>query len=152
MSRVIYLDLCALKRPFEDQSQPRVSLESRAVSMILQAVEEEQFALIHSEALDLENAENPWLFRRQTISRWLEVATKVQSVTLEVQTRARELANQGLKALDALQLACAEAAGAVDFITCDDRLPRRYRGTLNIWKPTEFILLLEEKSNDDSSS
>jgi len=31
----IYLDACCLNRPFDDQSQPRVHLESEAVLIIL---------------------------------------------------------------------------------------------------------------------
>jgi hypothetical protein len=28
---VLYLDICCLKRPFDDQAQPRIRLESEAV-------------------------------------------------------------------------------------------------------------------------
>jgi len=41
--------------------------------------------------------------------------------------RAEEMEQQGLKAIDALHLACAEAAHADYFITCDDEVIRRYK-------------------------
>jgi hypothetical protein len=33
----IYLDMCCLKRPFDDQSQPRIRLETEAVLALLAA-------------------------------------------------------------------------------------------------------------------
>jgi predicted nucleic acid-binding protein len=47
-----------------------------------------------------------------------------------------------VKALDALHVACAEVANAHYFVTCDDRLVRRYRrrgGTLQICDPIDFV-------------
>ncbi|MDF2439948.1 MAG: hypothetical protein JWN98_932 [Abditibacteriota bacterium] len=35
----IYLDVCCLKRPFDDQGQDRIHLESEAVLLILAHVE-----------------------------------------------------------------------------------------------------------------
>jgi hypothetical protein len=35
----IYLDVCCLSRPFDNQSQERVRLESEAVLMILHRIE-----------------------------------------------------------------------------------------------------------------
>lgn len=52
----------------------------------------------------------------------------------------------GLKALDALHVACAEAASAAYFITCDDRLIRRYRSLVQLklkaCDPTEAVRIL----------
>jgi len=36
----IYLDMCALKRPFDDQSNGRIALETTAVLSILRSVAE----------------------------------------------------------------------------------------------------------------
>jgi predicted nucleic acid-binding protein len=48
------------------------------------------------------------------------------------------LEQAGVKALDALHLACAEAAGAERFLTCDDRLIRRYSGQMIVQNPVTF--------------
>ena len=37
----IYLDVCCLNRPFDDQSQPRIHLESEAILTILAQCEQE---------------------------------------------------------------------------------------------------------------
>jgi predicted nucleic acid-binding protein len=46
------------------------------------------------------------------------------ALTPELEQRARGLHGLGFAPLDALYLACAEAAGATWFVTCDDRLAR----------------------------
>ena len=46
----IYLDMCCLKRPFDDQSQPRIRLETEAVLSLL-AAESATIEFIRSAAL-----------------------------------------------------------------------------------------------------
>ena len=46
--------------------------------------------------------------------------------------------------VDALHLACAEAAGADCVLTCDDRLIRRYLWPLSLQTPTHFISSLSQ--------
>ena len=50
----VYLDMCCLKRSFDDQSQPRVRLETEAVLSLL-APESATLEFIRSAALLLEN-------------------------------------------------------------------------------------------------
>jgi hypothetical protein len=54
----IYLDMCCLKRPFDDQSQPGIRLETEAVLALL-AAESATVDFIRSPALRLENRQNP---------------------------------------------------------------------------------------------
>ena len=51
----IYLDMCCLKRPFDDQTQPRIALETAAVLAILQAVAGGRANAVRSLAHQLEN-------------------------------------------------------------------------------------------------
>ena len=59
-----------------------------------------------------------------------------------IKARALGLEQAGLKALDALHLACAEAARADSFLTCDDRLIRRYLGQMTVQNPVTFTTSL----------
>jgi len=52
----------------------------------------------------------------------------MQEVTTEVEQRAQALQGLGLKAVDALHPACAEASGADVFVTCDAAFPDAIRG------------------------
>ncbi|MEN8215136.1 MAG: hypothetical protein ABFS56_01910 [Pseudomonadota bacterium] len=65
--------------------------------------------------------------------------------------RALDLETEGIKPVDALHLASAEFVGCDYFLTCDDRMVKRYRGNLHVENPVNFILLLTEK-NDESKN
>jgi len=67
----VYLDICTLKRPFDDQSQPRIALETTALFAILQTVEDGRATAVRSLAHELENARNPDVRRARAVSRWL---------------------------------------------------------------------------------
>lgn len=67
---LIYLDMCCLKRPFDDQSQPRIRLESEAVLTLL-AMESDRLGFVRSVALILENDVNPVPERAARVGRWL---------------------------------------------------------------------------------
>jgi predicted nucleic acid-binding protein len=117
-----YLDICALKRPFDDQSQPRIRLDANAVLEIL-AAPPERVTFVRSPAHDLENAQNPFPWRAARVTAWLEAATaRPEAKADDLARRTRELMTLGLRNFDAFHIACAELAGADVFATTDDRL------------------------------
>ena len=120
----VYLDNCCFQRPLDNKSQVRVRLESEAVLAILSLWEQHQIEVISSEALEFELAQNPDPVRRAWIVSG--AAIRVQ-VDYAISMRAKELEAGGLRGMDALHIACAEAAGADYFCSCDDRLLRRAR-------------------------
>jgi hypothetical protein len=54
MLLLIYLDMCCLNRPFDDQSQPRIRLDAEAVLALL-AAESDNIRFERSPALWHEN-------------------------------------------------------------------------------------------------
>jgi hypothetical protein len=119
---LVYLDMCCLKRPFDDQSQPRIRLETEAVLNLL-AVEPETVQFVRSAALLLENELNPVRERAARVEQWLKAAplwTATDDSAL--QQRVDQFRQAGMKSFDALHLASAEQAGAALFVTTDDRL------------------------------
>ena len=46
----IYLDNCALNRPFDDRSQERIRLETEAIIVILSRVERREWVWLGSQA------------------------------------------------------------------------------------------------------
>jgi len=118
----IYLDVCCLNRPFDDQNQPRIRLEAEAILFILHHLHLRDWEWFGSEALVLEIEQTPNLERRNNL--WLMAAKvhhwiAVQSIEAE---RAQQLEQFGFQALDALHLACAESAETNIFLTTDDKL------------------------------
>jgi len=141
----IYLDNSVLNRPYDDQRQPRVWLETLCFVLILQMLEQGEAELVRSSFHDLENKESRALERRTWVEACLNLATHIVRVTSEIERRAGALAKIGVKPLDAAHLAAAENARADYFVTCDDRLLRAYRGSLRVLTPPELILNLTKE-------
>jgi predicted nucleic acid-binding protein len=114
--------MCCLKRPFDDQSQSRIRLETEAVLNLL-SLEPEKARFVRSAALLLENQFNPVRERAARVEAWLR-AGPIYSPGRpeELRIRVEALRRLGLKSFDALHVASAEQAGADLFVTVDDRL------------------------------
>ena len=93
---LIYADICTLCRPFDDQSQPRVWLETHALCVILNLVEIGRFKMVRSPIHDLENARNPKEFRRLWVERCLTLATHTVSLNPAIKQRALALESLGV--------------------------------------------------------
>jgi hypothetical protein len=117
----VYLDMCCLKRPFDDQSQPRIRLETEAVLSLLEAPTGD-IEFLHTAAQDLENDQNPLPSRAAKVREWLRTIQVSDLVDDVLKARIVELMGLGLKNFDAFHLASAEQASAETFVTCDDRL------------------------------
>ncbi|MGH7340699.1 MAG: PIN domain-containing protein, partial [Candidatus Rokuibacteriota bacterium] len=119
-----YLDICALKRPFDDHAQPRVRLEANAVLEVL-AAPPERVTFVHSRAHDLENRHNPIPWRAASVSTWLQSAEMpADPKPDDLVRRTGELMALGFRNFDAFHVASAELAGAEVFASTDDRLLR----------------------------
>jgi len=122
MTTVMYLDLCCLKRPFDDGRAERIRREAETVAAIMAMAENGEVDLVHSGAHDLENDRNPREERRLTIRSWLQAAAIHMKTNPAINARGSQLSALGFRTLDALHLAFAEAAAARWFVTTDDRL------------------------------
>jgi predicted nucleic acid-binding protein len=144
MTRV-YLDTSIYNRPFDDQTQPKVFLETQAIILILQMVEAKLIELVSSSVLEYENSRNPLAVNQQSMERYLQIATLRVLIDENIRGRAKQLEQQGIKAIDALHVACAEISQSDYFISCDKRLINRCQGlTLKAINPTDFILDIED--------
>lgn len=63
----IYLDNCCYNRPYDDQSQMRISLETQAKLYVQRLVREKKIELTVSYVLDYENSDNPYKMRKNSI-------------------------------------------------------------------------------------
>lgn len=114
---LLYLDNSVLNRPFDDQRQPRIWLETLSFSLVLTLIEAGEATLIHSPIHDLENSRNPFPLRQKWIEKCLRLAAQNVALSASIKKRALALEQSGFKALNALHLACAEAAGTTLFLT-----------------------------------
>ena len=135
----LYLDTGVYNRPFDEQTQPRIWLETLAFSVIMQLVEAGEVELVSSSVLEYENSQNPFVTRRRWVERCVGLAKVFQKVDETIRERAGQLEAEGIEALDALHVASAEAADSEYLLTCDDRLVRRYDGEMKVLNPVDFV-------------
>ena len=120
----IYFDVCCLNRPFDDQSQDRIHLETEAVNMILSRISASEWQWLISSAVTAEVKQTPNVIRRKKMLLLLEQASETVKIAPEIAVRVMELETFGFKPFDALHLAVAEQGQADIFLTVDDRLQR----------------------------
>ena len=120
----VYLDVCCLNRPFDDQRQDRIRLEAEAVLLILEHCEASEWHWISSAVVEEEVANTPNSERRHRVRSMLRSARVTVALTETGSERAREIKAIGFRTYDALHLACAEQSGADVFLTTDDRVIR----------------------------
>jgi predicted nucleic acid-binding protein len=121
----LYLDLCCLKRPFDDQSDARVQMETTAVAAVLVPCLRGEQVMMTSDALRFENHRNPNPERQEFAARALAQAGIDVAHDPALEQRAAVWQNEGVGLLDALHLASAERGGADVFATTDDVFLRR---------------------------
>ena len=117
----IYMDVCCLCRPFDDQTMGRIRLEVTAVQEIIHRCAMQEFTMVTSEAITEELSKIPDIKKRLRVEKILSVTKEQILIDDGIISRMHELIGMGGDAMDSLHIACAERAGAV-FLTTDDDL------------------------------
>ena len=141
----MYLDTSVYNRPFDDQDQIRIKLETEAFLSIIDRAVKGGIEIIGSSVVSYENSRNPFVERRERVTSYLSIASKWLRLSKSIEERAKALENEGIDPLDALHLACAEAGDAAYFVTCDDTVIRKakqekYHLELEVCSPLEFVV------------
>jgi predicted nucleic acid-binding protein len=123
----VYLDVCALCRPFDDQQQVRIRLETSAVELILAHVRQKSLELIVSAVHQVEIGAIAEAEERQHLHLLLnQFGSSIPLDLTASRKRAEHLVAQGMGIADAAHVALAEA-GKADFVSVDDRLLKQCR-------------------------
>ena len=138
---LIYLDMCCFNRPFVDQTQLLVHLQTQAKLFVQENIRAGEFNLAWSSILDLENSANPDVERSKAIAEWRFFATHDVAITEQVEELADTLQTVGIKSMDALHLACAITIGADYFLTTDKAILRKMvkDERIQVRDPVEFL-------------
>ena len=142
----IYLDVCCLNRPFDDQRQNRIRLEAEAVLLILGRCEAGAWQWLSSAVVEEEVNNTPSSERRSRVRNMLSGVQSTVALTDVAIARAQELKAMGFRTYDALHLACAEQATVDIFLTTDDRVLRiatRHTAQLKVRVANPLNWLLE---------
>ena len=143
----IYLDNCCYNRPYDDQTQLRISLETQAKLQIQTMIREKRFELVTSYVLLYENSRNPHEVRRNSILKFIK-ENNACYVGIENGVKIKSLADEiiatGVKTADAHHVASAIIGNATYFLTTDNRLLKYHTDRISLIDPTSFIRQLEE--------
>jgi predicted nucleic acid-binding protein len=121
----IYLDNCCFNRPYDEQLQAKIKLETEAKQFIQDLVKLNEIELLWSYVLDFENSRNSSDEKRLSIQSWKRLA--IQNI-LENETilkRMDKLEDLGFRSLDALHISCAMEGKAHIFLTTDNGILTR---------------------------
>lgn len=120
----IYLDVCCLNRPFDDQSQSRIHLEAEAILLIMSRLQTGEWTWLGSGAINHEASQTADFERRRRIEALTSAVQQFIPLSAADIARAKALQTLGFKQWDALHLACAERGQADVLLTTDDKLLR----------------------------
>ncbi len=129
----IYLDVCCLNRPFDDQTQEKIHLETEAVLIILSNISSQRWELVGSDVIDFEISKIPDIERKKKVELLTQKILKKQQITKQLIQRAKMIEQKGIKALDSLHIASAELLQSDYMITTDNEIVKKYQ------KHTEFF-------------
>ena len=139
----LYLDVCTLCRPFDDQYRMRIRLETDSYFLIMQAIRDETYELLYSKVHEKEIASiTDMLERTEVIETIYQNGIRCIGDFQIIRKRADKLVNAGLGIADAAHIAFAEV-NADYFISCDDRLIKRSKRenvNIRVMTPIEFCV------------
>ncbi|MDR1065188.1 MAG: hypothetical protein LBL25_02340 [Oscillospiraceae bacterium] len=147
----VYLDNCCYNRPFDDQGQLSVQLETQAKLWIQDLIKDGKVYLVVSFFSLFENNANKDADKAEHIAAFLENAAIYIDEThiAEVRELREEIMASGIKHKDAIHLAAAILAGADYFITTDNRVLKYRSDRIKPINPVEFINIWEGRCNDE---
>ncbi len=141
----VYLDSCTIQRPLDTFAMLRNKLEAEATLGIIQFCVDGTLELVSSEALVYEARRNTQTVRKEHALSILEKATHTAVIDSSVENRAATFESRGVKAMDAVHVALAEAADVNYFCSCDDRLLRKLKQMRDVpFMPVSPLELIEE--------
>ena len=135
----VYLDNCCFNRPFDDQTQLIVHLETEAKLHIQELIRQNDLELCWSFVLDYENAANPFEEVRNRIMEWKNLACADCNLTNEIAGKAKVLMTLGLRQMDASHIACAISLDAKYFLTTDKKVLNKPITEITVLNPIDFI-------------
>ena len=140
----IYLDNCTFNRPFDDQNQLKIKLETEAKLFIQQGIVSGYYELVWSYILEYENAQNKFEDRRGVIYDWKSIAKIYCTENDKIIKYAESMKRLGVRTKDALHIACSVYSNSDYFITTDKQLFNLGLNDIKIINPLTFLHDMEE--------
>lgn len=140
----VYLDNCCFNRPFDDQTQLKIHLETQAKLYVQQQIINGEFGFVWSYILEYENMQNPFEIRRNSIVLWKDIASESVVESEEILLLAESLKAKGIQTKDALHISCAVVSKCDYYLTTDRKLLNKDVPEIVIINPIELLTRMEE--------
>lgn len=144
----LYLDVCTICRPFDNQNNMRIRLETDAYFLILNGILRNDYEMMISpiHLKEIESIED--VREKVQIIQLLDVYGKQPKYDFEkARERAEILILKNIGIADSVQLAFAEQSSDY-LITCDDKFLKRSKKVttdVKVLSPLEFCIKEESK-------
>lgn len=139
----VYLDNCAYNRPYDDQSQAKIELETQAKLKIQRLITDKQIELASSYMSLYECGENPNQDTAALITDYINSHSSVHVGIArkdEIEKTAEEVMETGVKFKDACHIASAIFASADYFISTDSRLLKYQTDKIKLINPVDYFI------------
>ena len=140
----IYLDTCCYNRPYDDQSQYRIRMESVAIIGIVGFCKIIGYGIVGSSVVTSELGDIRDITKRKSAEGFYNDSVDSHiMINRDIVNRVAALKTAGVGVLDSYHLACAEAAGANFLLTTDDRFEntcKRLNLTVKVINPLNFSI------------
>jgi len=138
----VYLDNCCYNRPFDPQTDLRISIETQAKMRVQNLMRTGEVEYVWSAVLDYEVNSSPYQDRIDMILPWRTDAAENILLDPDLIRRGAQIQSLGIKKMDALHLSCAEYAACDWFITTDKGILKKVRllGGMRVASPVDFVM------------
>ncbi len=140
----IYLDNCCYNRPFDDQTQDRIHIESEAVLALLKACENGDITILSSPVVRMEIDKASDDDKRTKVLSLYSLANPEVPFSDTIKNRAEEIRSKlNIRLMDSLHVATAEAGKADAMLSTDDKLVKacsKMKLDVRVMNPVTFLL------------
>ena len=143
----IYLDICCLSRPFDDQTDVKIRLETDAKMYIQSLVKFKSLVLCSSFMLSFEINKCPIEESKNHISQFVKEFSLIHVSNQredDITKLSKEIMETGIKYKDSIHIACSIIAGCDYMISTDKRLLKYETNKLKIVNPIDFVKIWED--------
>ena len=121
----IYLDNCCYNRPFDDQMQERIHLESEVILTVLKMGQMKKVIIVGSEILELEMNQMQDGNKKRKVLDLYQVVNRRILYTESIKKRSADIMSiSKIRTFDSLHIAAAEEADADILLTTDDKFEK----------------------------
>ena len=116
------MDVCCLNRPFDDQSQDKIRVETEAViSLLKRCNTKDDWTLVGGDIVTIEASNNSDIVKKQKVLLLHDGADEKINYNETIKTRSEDFRKHNIKSFDSLHLATAEHADVDALLTTDKK-------------------------------